>query len=212
VHKLVLSRIVQLVKVVKVPAPISLALLLSLTLAPPVSASEVVANQQRYFFPVAGCEVKYGQYHHDYPASDIFAAKGCRFLATTSGVIDEISRVDLWSGRENLGQTRGGLFVSLIGDDGVRYYGSHLSKVSKKLEVGVRVKAGRYLGKIGTTGSARGTPPHLHYGISWPTENNNWLIRRGMISPYKYLQAWQAGEDLSPSRAVKRLMRKAAAQ
>jgi murein DD-endopeptidase MepM/ murein hydrolase activator NlpD len=157
-----------------------------------------------YTFPVAGCTVKYGKYHHDYPATDIFAKKGCAFVAPISGVIDEVNTVDRWSGKSNLGVDRGGLSVSLIGDDGIRYYGSHLQKIEPNIVPGYKVTTGEKLGEIGTSGSAKGTKPHLHFGISYPTEKGIWWIRRGVglekgkTTPWKYLQAWQAGKDLKP--------------
>ncbi len=157
-----------------------------------------------YTFPVSGCEVKYSKYHHDYPASDIFAKKGCVFVAPIAGVIDEVNAVDKWSGKTNLGADRGGLSISLIGDDGNRYYGSHLSKIEANIISGLRVATGEKLGEIGSSGSARGTKPHLHFGISYPTEKGVWWVRRGVglekgkTSPWKYLQVWQAGKDLKP--------------
>jgi murein DD-endopeptidase MepM/ murein hydrolase activator NlpD len=157
-----------------------------------------------YTFPVEGCTVKYGKYHHDYPATDIFAKKGCAFVAPIAGVIDEVNTVDRWSGKSNLGADRGGLSVSLIGEDGIRYYGSHLQKIEPNIVPGYKVMSGEKLGEIGTTGSAKGTKPHLHFGISYPTEKGIWWIRRGVglekgkTSPWKYLQAWQAGKDLKP--------------
>ena len=156
-----------------------------------------------YVFPVSGCEVKYGRYHHDYPATDIQAKKGCAFVAPISGVVDEVIAKDIWRGKTNLGQDRGGLAVSIIGDDGVRYYGSHLSKIESSTVVGVRVLAGTKLGEIGSTGSARGTAPHLHFGISWPTEKDIWWVRRGIVYPWKFLDAWKAGKDLSPANSIK---------
>lgn len=156
-----------------------------------------------HVFPVSGCEVKYGRYHHDYPATDLQAKKGCAFVAPISGVVDEVISKDIWRGKTNLGQDRGGLAVSIIGDDGVRYYGSHLSKIESSTVVGVRVVAGTKLGEIGSTGSARGTAPHLHFGISWPTEKDIWWVRRGVVYPWKFLDAWKAGKDLSPANSVK---------
>lgn len=156
-----------------------------------------------YVFPVSGCEVKYGRYHHDYPATDLQAKKGCAFVAPISGVVDEVISKDIWRGKTNLGQDRGGLAVSIIGDDGVRYYGSHLSKIESSTVVGVRVVAGTKLGEIGSTGSARGTAPHLHFGISWPTEKDIWWVRRGVVYPWKFLDAWKAGKDLSPANSIK---------
>jgi len=157
-----------------------------------------------YIFPVADCEVNYARAHHDYAATDILAKKGCKFVSPVNGVIDEVNRTDLWSGKTNLGIDRGGLYVSVVGDDGVRYYGSHLSSVVASIQPGVVVKAGRVLGKVGSTGSARGTAPHLHFGISWPTptEPNVWWVRRGVVLPWKYLDAWKAGKDSSPVKAV----------
>ena len=157
-----------------------------------------------YVFPVADCAVNYARAHHDYAATDILAKKGCKFVSPVNGVIDEVNRVDLWSGKTNMGIDRGGLYVSVIGEDGVRYYGSHLISVVASIQPGVAVKAGQILGKVGSTGSARGTAPHLHFGISWPTPSqpNVWWVRRGVVLPWKYLDAWKAGKDLSPAKAV----------
>ena len=162
-----------------------------------------------YTFPVADCKVTYSRYHHDYPAADIFGKKGCAFVSQIAGVVDEVNTVDRWSGRTNLGPDRGGLSVSIIGDDGLRYYGSHLLKIKAKIIPGYRVTSGEKLGQIGSTGSARGTKAHLHFGISYPTEKGIWWVRRGVglekkgkTSPYKYLQAWQAGKDLRPKVVV----------
>lgn len=157
-----------------------------------------------YVFPVADCPVNYARAHHDYPATDILAKKGCKVVAPTSGVVDEVNRIDRWSGKTNLGADRGGLSVSIIGDDGVRYYGSHLSSIVASVVPGLRVTAGQVLGKVGATGSARGTSPHLHFGISWPTPSQSevWWVRRGMVLPWKYLDAWKNGKDLSPVKEV----------
>ena len=162
-----------------------------------------------YAFPVAGCTVTYSKYHHDYPAADIFGKKGCAFVAPTAGVVDEVNAVDRWSGKTNLGPDRGGLSISIVGDDGVRYYGSHLSKIEAKIIPGYRVATGEKLGEIGSTGSAKGTKAHLHFGISYPTEKGIWWIRRGVgleskgkTPPFKYLQAWQVGKDLKPRVVV----------
>jgi murein DD-endopeptidase MepM/ murein hydrolase activator NlpD len=157
-----------------------------------------------HVFPVAGCKVNYARAHHDYPATDILAKQGCKFVSPIDGVVDEVNRTDVWSGKTNLGPERGGLSVSIIGTDGVRYYGSHLRTIVKSIEPGVSVKAGQILGTIGSTGSARGTSPHLHFGISWPTptQANVWWVRRGAVLPWKYLDAWNAGKDLSPVKAV----------
>jgi murein DD-endopeptidase MepM/ murein hydrolase activator NlpD len=163
-----------------------------------------------YVFPVPECKVNYARAHHDYPATDILAKQGCKFVSPIDGVVDEVSRTDVWSGKTNLGIDRGGLYVSVIGTDGVRYYGSHLRTVGRSIQPGVSVKAGQILGTIGSTGSARGTSPHLHFGISWPTPSqpNVWWVRRGAVLPWKYLEAWNKGQDLSPAKAVAKQLAK----
>ena len=161
-----------------------------------------------YTFPIAGCTVKYGKYHHDYPATDIDAKKGCAFVAPIAGVVDEVNTEDKWSGKTNKGADRGGLSISIIGDDGNRYYGTHLSKIEANIVPGYKVATGEKLGEIGTSGSAKGTKPHLHFGISYPTDKGVWWIRRGVglekgkTSPWKYLQAWQVGKDLKPKVVI----------
>lgn len=163
-----------------------------------------------YVFPVANCKVNYARAHHDYPATDILAKQGCKFVSPVEGVVDEVNLTDAWSGKTNLGPERGGLSVSIIGTDGVRYYGSHLRTIVKSIEPGVSVKAGQIIGTIGSTGSARGTAPHLHFGISWPTptQANVWWVRRGAVLPWKYLDAWKRGKDLSPVKAVAKQLAK----
>jgi murein DD-endopeptidase MepM/ murein hydrolase activator NlpD len=155
-----------------------------------------------YTFPVANCTVNYARAHHDYAATDILAKAGCKFVAPINGIVDEVNRIDTWRSPPNLGITRGGLSVSIIGDDGVRYYGSHLRSIPAGIQPGVAVLAGDVLGAIGSTGSARGTAPHLHFGISWPTPADTWWVRRGEVLPWKYLDAWKKGKDLSPVKAV----------
>ena len=158
-----------------------------------------------YKFPVQGCSVKFTKFHHDYPATDIIAKRGCAVVAVINGTVDEVSSKDLWNGKSNLGQDRGGLSISIIGEDGVRYYGSHLSKIESGIAVGVKVSVGQKIGEVGNTGSARGTSPHLHFGISWPTDPGIWWVRRGMINPARYLTVWKTGKDLSPVDEVEKL-------
>ena len=173
-----------------------LALFVSVTTVTPVQAAP------NYVFPIVGCDYTYAKAHHDYPATDILAKAGCKYVAVTSGVIDEVNRIDSWSGKTNLVVDRGGLYVSFIGTDGVRYYASHLRTIPQSIQPGVEVKAGRLLGTVGATGSARGTKPHIHFGLSWSTPPQIWWVRRGMVWPWKYLDAWKVGKDLSPAKEV----------
>ena len=187
----------------RTPAKVlALALLVSGFISPVVHAAPT------YTFPVAGCKYTYARYHHDYPATDILTHIGCLFVAPTSGVVDEVNRVDKFSWKTDLGADRGGLSISIVGDDGVRYYGSHLSYISTKIVPGYRVTVGEVMGRTGDSGDARGTTPHLHFGISWPTPAGIWWVRRGELYPWKYLDAWKAGRDLSPAASVASLEKK----
>ncbi|TCC54116.1 M23 family metallopeptidase [Kribbella capetownensis] len=161
----------------------------------------------RYVFPVGGCRGDASQSHHDYPASDIFAKVGCRFVSPVDGWVDEVTRVDGWDGKTNVGRDRGGLSVSVVGVDGVRYYGSHLSAIAGGIRPGLMVRVGQTLGLTGKTGSARGTPPHLHFGISWPTAPGKWWIRRGAVPPQAFLASWHGGGQLSPVASVAKVRR-----
>jgi murein DD-endopeptidase MepM/ murein hydrolase activator NlpD len=157
-----------------------------------------------YRFPVDG-RATYGRTHHDYPAADMFARCGSVFVAPVDGVIEHVSRVDLWRASTNEGADRGGLSVALVGRDGLRYYGSHLRQVEPRLRIGLTVRAGDRLGEVGQTGSAEGTGCHLHFGISPACpqlRSADWWSRRGAIPPAPFLDAWRKGRARSPVAAA----------
>lgn len=154
----------------------------------------------QFVFPVVGT-VGYAHTHHDYPATDIIAACGDTVRAVTSGVVLDVTRVDTYKRSVNAGATRGGLSVSIKGDDGVRYYGSHMELINKNIQPGVRVKVGQSLGKVGRTGDAGAC--HLHFGISPACPGmSDWWTRRGAVYPWSYLDSWRKGGDKSPVSEV----------
>lgn len=153
-------------------------------------------------FPVVG-PTDYADAHHDYPATDIFADCGSTVVAPAAGVVLEVGRVDRWQPETDVGAHRGGKFFSIRGDDGVRYYGSHLSRLRSDIRPGDHVEAGEHLGRVGRTGSARHTPCHLHFGLSPVCQGTGqWSIRRGVVSPYRYLTRWESGRQRSPAGAI----------
>jgi hypothetical protein len=178
------------------------------TATTPVATRSPAVRRPHYAFPIRGCPANPSASHHDYPASDIFTDRGCRFVAVTAGTVDEVSRRDRWDPRTDAGATRGGLSVSIVGDDGVRYYGSHLQSIAAGIRPGARVRAGQTLGLVDNSGDAVGTPTHVHFGLSWPTRPGAWWVRRGEVWPQRYLTAWRAGRDLSPAREVRRVHRR----
>lgn len=169
---------------------------------PPASASITVAKKVKYVFPVKASNVAYHPTHAKYPATDIFADCGEPVVATTSGVVLEISLKDVYVKGSPDGPNNGGLYVSILGDDGVRYYGSHLSKVTAGIRAGVRVTAGQSLGKVGRTGNANNVC-HLHYGISPPcAKTGDWKVRRGVVWPAGFLDSWRKKGQKSPVATV----------
>ena len=121
--------------------------------AHPVAGTTATVHRD---FPVLG-PTDYGRAHHDYPATDIFAACGRRVVSPVDGVVLELRRRDRWSPTTDRGADRGGKFVSIRGRDGVRYYLSHLSGIRTAVHAGMRVRAGQHLAWVGHTGSARFT-------------------------------------------------------
>ncbi len=152
-----------------------------------------------YVFPFTGKKVSYGHRHHDYPAADVFGC-GAGVVAPIGGTVQQTRTVDPWVPKIDDPATRGGKYVSMVGDDGVRYYFAHLDHVD--VLPGDVVAAGHQLGVMGQTGNARNSVCHTHFGISWPCAGTEWAVRRGEIWPWKYLDAWRAGQQLSPSDEV----------
>ncbi len=83
---------------------------------------------------------------------DIFARAGTPVLATTGGVV-------LYQGDYG----RGGTVVFLLGAKWRIHYYAHMEATFvHMLSI---VEPGQRIGIVGTTGNARGRPPHLHYTI-----------------------------------------------
>lgn len=165
----------------------------------------VGATRYTYVFPVVG-HSGYAHRHHGYPATDIIAACGLPVVSPVDGVVLELSRVDLWDPKVNDGATRGGKFVSIKGVDGVRYYGSHLSRIARGLRPGDQLTAGQRVGRVGRTGNAGAC--HLHFGISPVCAGTgDWWIRRGVVWPWPYLDTWRPKVDPSLRRSPRREVR-----
>ncbi|MEV0613985.1 M23 family metallopeptidase [Nonomuraea sp. NPDC050404] len=156
-------------------------------------------SKYTYTFPVKGCKTTYQRKLLVLPKTTIWAKQGCSFVAPVDGVVDEVNVRNRWSPSTDTGATREGRFVTIIGADGVRYLGGHLDSVARGIKPGVRVKAGQALGRVGRSGNARDTAPNLYFAISWKTGPAFWWVRRGMVKPWDYLDAWQTGNrTLSP--------------
>jgi murein DD-endopeptidase MepM/ murein hydrolase activator NlpD len=107
-------------------------------------------------------EPRSGHRHHQ--GIDIFARRGTPVIAAADG---EVVRV----GHDRLG----GNVVWVAGAGAQLYYYAHLDAFQPGLHAGERVRAGDRLGRVGTSGNARGTPPHLHFGI-YPATRAFWPV------------------------------------
>ena len=161
-------------------------------------------NEWTYTFPVSGPEVFYPRDHLDYPAADL---SGCRQLvrAPISGVVVDVRDTDKWDPAVDSPGTRGGLTITLHGDDFVRYYFSHLGRLMVKK--GQRVASGQKIATVGQSGNAKTTLCHLHFGMSRICPMSEQNVRRGEIWPQPYLDDWKRGINTSPNREVQRLTR-----
>lgn len=150
-----------------------------------------------YRVPVAEIDrAAWGDTHAAYPATDIFLGCGAELVSPVNGTVLEVRRVDSYDPAVDDPATRGGRSVAILGFDGVRYYLAHFDTIVEPLAPGDAVVIGQTLGTMGDTG--RTSACHLHFSISPPCPVEEWWVRRGAIWPYRYLDAWRRGEQLSP--------------
>lgn len=100
---------------------------------------------------------------------DIFAPRGTPVRSATPGLVLAVREGGL-----------GGRQVWVLGPAHERHYYAHLDAWAPGLRAGDRLRAGGLLGTVGDTGNARGTPPHLHYGV---------YAAHGAIDPLPRLRA-----------------------
>lgn len=85
---------------------------------------------------------------------DIFAPRNTPVYSATDGYVWRIAENKL-----------GGNTVWVLGAGGRVYYYAHLESYAPNIKVGDAVTSQTVLGFVGTSGNAKGTPPHLHFGV-----------------------------------------------
>ena len=104
-----------------------------------------------------------GRFHE---GIDIFAPRGTPIQATTKGVVNKV-------GDDRLG----GRVVFIIGPGGAAHYYAHLESYAD-IQPNDWVNSGDVIGYVGNSGNAKGTPPHVHYGV---------YINGSAVNPYPLL-------------------------
>lgn len=99
---------------------------------------------------------------------DIFAKRGTPIRSTTPGIVVTVGTNRL-----------GGRIVWVYGPRSEWHYYAHLERYSA-VRPGDVIAAGTIVGYVGDSGNAKGTPPHLHYGI--------YRAQGGAMNPYPRLR------------------------
>ncbi|MDQ3685454.1 MAG: M23 family metallopeptidase [Acidobacteriota bacterium] len=115
-------------------------------LAVPVEGVRVGRIRDSWHGPRSGGRRHEGQ--------DIFAERGTIVRSATEGYVTRVGENSL-----------GGNTVFVTGAGGRTYYYAHLDAYAPNLTVGDYVTPETVIGYVGTSGNARGTPPHLHFGV-----------------------------------------------
>lgn len=113
---------------------------------------------------------------------DIPARRGTPVLSVSHGMVSAVQEREL-----------GGNTVSVTGPGGYSHYYAHLDSYGRYLP-GDEVAVGDTLGYVGDTGNAKGTAPHLHYGI---------YTSGGAINPFPLLTSKVAAEAAAKKPAAK---------
>ncbi len=112
---------------------------------PVIGASSKDWNKKSFWFYPWG-------HNRVHKGIDIFAKAGTKVIAPTNGLV-------IASGKDSLG----GNIVLILGSKWRFHYFAHLQE--SKISPFKFVQTGETIGLIGSTGNAKGKPPHLHYSI-----------------------------------------------
>ena len=125
------------------------------------NAAMPIAGHSRFVFPVAGIDPKSMQPHWGSArgGSDIVAPRGTPVRAVENGVVEQ-------AGENSLG----GNIVMIRGQSGNVSYYAHLDS-APTVKIGDTVQGGQIIGVVGDSGNAKGTQPHLHFGMGKSIKN-----------------------------------------
>ena len=157
--------------------------------APVVVAQQVVVGPAGLALPVVGIKAtdlvdtyasaRGAGRRHD--AIDIMAAEGTPVIAAADGTIEKL-----------FNSVRGGttIYERSVDRNWIYYY-AHLSAYAPGLGEGQQVKRGQVIGRVGHTGDASPSGPHLHFAINRMAPGERWWNGTA-INPYPLLAGKRA--------------------
>ena len=160
--------------------------------APPVEiAQQVVVGPAGLAIPVVGVKptdlvdtfdaARASGRRHD--AIDIMAAEGTPVIAAADGTIEKLF----------FSHGGGGITIyERATDPRWQYYYAHLSAYAPGLSEGQQIKRGQVIAKVGHTGDASASGPHLHFAINQMAQGQRWW-QGTPINPYPLLAGIKAG-------------------
>lgn len=131
--------------------------------APPEPNSLPSPIKEAYLTDTWGAARSGGRSHE---GIDIFAARHTPIYSATPGIVRKVGTNQL-----------GGNVVMILGPGGFSHYYAHLQDFAD-IQPGDWVETGDIIGYVGDSGNAKGTPPHVHYGIYTPS---------GAVNPFPLL-------------------------
>ena len=153
--------------------------------SPPVEvAQQVVVGPSGLALPVVGVKptdlvdtydaARGAGRRHD--AIDIMAPEGTPVIAAADGTIEKLFNI-----------VRGGKTIYERSTDGKwEYYYAHLSAYAPGLAEGQQVKRGQVIARVGHSGDASASAPHLHFAINTMGAGDRWW-NGTPINPYPLL-------------------------
>jgi murein DD-endopeptidase MepM/ murein hydrolase activator NlpD len=116
---------------------------------------------------------------HD--AIDIMADEGTPVIAAADGTIEKL-----------FNSVRGGMTIyERSADKQWQYYYAHLSAYAPGLHEGQQVKRGQVIARVGHTGDASASAPHLHFAVNRMGPGDRWWNGTA-IDPYPLLAGKKA--------------------
>ena len=152
--------------------------------------TRALMTNRGYVFPVYGKHTYSNDWHAArqdtgiHVGNDIFAEAGTPVVAVCDGTLHRVGTNTIPGNR---------LYLKCAHND--EFFYGHLSAFASDARSGLKVKAGKVIGFVGSTGDAEQTPPHLHFEVH-PDSGEP-------VNPYPFLRAWETHRDVPAAAWVR---------